>query len=441
MSGVRVFIGPIEVAGIANGLAQGLSGLGVSAELVLSFSHTFKYGGGGASRVAAIWQRIGSMRNNTPRDRLLSKGFWVLAHQIWSWLVLASFLPRFDTYIFLFGNTITNSRLELWLLKLLRKRLIFVYVGSDVRPPFIDGVWFPAGEGGAEEPDAAKACAMAKRFKRKIRLHERYADFLVNSPSTAQYHEKRFINWFAMGLPKVAPEGHSTRDATGSPRDGSVRILHSPSNPAIKGSLAIVEVVERLRARGHAIELVKIEGVSNEVVLRELARCDFVIDQLYSDTPMAAFATEAAHYGKPAVVGGYFAEEMADALRPEYIPPSLFVTPETLEAAVERLVVDKDFRETLGQRAREYVNSRWSAATVAGRYLELIYGRAEAAWWCDPQDVLYVGGCGMPQPHAARMVRALIERYGIASLQVSDKPRLEQAFAELAGRGARSAHD
>jgi glycosyltransferase involved in cell wall biosynthesis len=367
----------------------------------------------------------------------LSKGGWFLGHQIWSWLVLASSLPKFDAYIFLFGNTITNSRLELWLLKLLRKRMIFVYVGSDARPPFIDGVWFPAGE----EPAMAKACAMARRFKQKIRLHERYADFLVNSPSTAQYHEKKFINWFAMGLPKVAPEGHSTRDATGSPRDGSVRILHSPSNPAIKGSLAIVEVVERLRARGHAIELVKIEGVSNEVVLRELARCDFVIDQLYSDTPMAAFATEAAHYGKPAVVGGYFAEEMADAVRPEYIPPSLFVTPETLEAAVERLVVDKDFRETLGQRASEYVNSRWSAVKVAGRYLELIYGRAEAAWWCDPQDVLYVRGCGMPQAHAARMVRALIERYGMASLQVSDKPRLEQAFAELAGRGARSAHD
>lgn len=438
MSGVRVFIGPIEVAGIAHGLAKGFSELGVSAEVVLSFSHTFKYGGGGASRVAAIWQRIGSMRANTSRQRLLTKGFWVLVHQMWSWLVLVSSLPRFDAYIFLFGNTITNSRLELWLLKLLRKRLIFVYVGSDARPPFIDGVWFPPG--GAEEPDAAKARAMAKRFKQKLRLHERYADFLVNSPSTAQYHEKKFINWFVMGLPK-APAGHSTPNTVPPSPSGGVRILHSPSNPAVKGSAVIAAVVEKLRARGHAIELVKIEGASNEVVLRELARCDFVIDQLYSDTPMAAFATEAAHYGKPAVVGGYFAEEIADALRPECIPPSLFVTPETLEAAVERLVVDKDFREALGRRAREHMDSRWTAAKVAGRYLELIHGRAETAWWCDPQDVVYVRGFGMPQAHAARMVKAMIERYGMSSLQVSDKPRLEQAFAELAGFGARSAHD
>lgn len=436
---MKVFVGPIEVAGIAQGLVKGFSELGVPAELVLSFPHSFQYGCDRRFWIADVWQRIGLARANTPRHRLLRKGLWVLVHQIWGWLVLVSSLPRFDAFIFLFGNTITNSRLELWLLKLLRKRLIFVYVGSDARPPFIDGVWFPAG--GEEEPDTAKARAMAMRFKRKLRLHEYYADFLVNSPSTAQYHEKKFINWFAMGLPKVAPVDHSTLDAAGSLRDGSVRILHSPSSPAVKGSSAIVEAVERLRARGHAIELVKIEGVSNEVVLRELARCDFVIDQLYSDTPMAAFATEAAHYGKPAVVGGYFAEEIADVLRPEWIPPSLFVTPKTLEAAVERLVVDRDFRETLGRRAREHVKTRWSASQVAGRYLELIHGRAEAAWWCDPQNVLYVRGCGMPQAHAARMVRAMIERYGIAVLQVPDKPRLEQAFAELAGRGARSAHD
>lgn len=432
---MKIFVGPIEVAGIAQGLVKGFSELGVPAELVLSFPHSFQYECDRRSWIADVWQRIGLARANTPRHRLLRKGFWVLWHHMWSWLVLASSLPKFGAYIFLFGNTITNSRLELWLLKLLRKRLIFIYVGSDARPPFIDGVWFPAGGGG--EPDTAKACAMAQRFKRKLRLQERYADFLVNSPSTAQYHEKKFINWFFMGIPKTVPAVRSELDAADSFRDGRVRILHSPSNPTVKGSLAIVEAVERLRARGHAIELVKIEGASNEVVLRELARCDFVIDQLYSDTPMAAFATEAAHYGKPAVVGGYFAEEIADALPPECIPPSLFVTPKTLEAAVERLVVDSDFREALGRRAREHVNTRWSASRVAGRYLELIHGRAEAAWWCDPQKVLYVRGCGMPQAHAARIVRGVIERHGIAALQVSDKPRLEQAFADL----ARSAHD
>jgi hypothetical protein len=435
---MRVFIGPIEVAGIAHGLAKGFSELGISAEVVLAFSHTFKYGGGSASWLAVLWRRIGSIRAKTPRHQVLMKGVSILGHKVWSWLVLVSCLPKFDAYIFLYGNTITNSALELWLLKLLRKRLIFVYVGSDARPPFIDGVWFPDKWG--EEPNMEKAGAMARRFKQRLRLHERYADFLVNSPSTAQYHERRFINWFVMGLPK-ASAGRPKPNAAESSGEGVVRILHSPSSPTVKGSVAIVEVIERLRARGHTIELVKIEGASNEVVLHELVRCDFVIDQLYSDTPMAAFATEAAHYGKPAVVGGYFAEEIVDALKPECIPPSLFVTPENLEAAVERLVVDKDFREALGRSASEYVSARWSTAKVAGRYLELICGRARAEWWCDPQDVLYVRGFGMPQAHAACMVKAMIERYGISSLQVSDKPRLEQAFAELAGLGARSPDD
>lgn len=38
MSGVRVLIGPKEVAGITHGLTQGFSEHGVFAEVVLSFS-------------------------------------------------------------------------------------------------------------------------------------------------------------------------------------------------------------------------------------------------------------------------------------------------------------------------------------------------------------------------------------------------------------------
>ena len=46
-------------------------------------------------------------------------------------------------------------------------------------------------------------------------------------------------------------------------------------------------------------------GQPNSVVLEQLARCDFIIDQLYADFPMPGFATEAAWFGKPAVTAGY----------------------------------------------------------------------------------------------------------------------------------------
>ncbi|MDD0808781.1 hypothetical protein PSQ20_00385 [Curvibacter sp. RS43] len=346
-------------------------------------------------------------------------------------------LFRFNAFIFIFGSTITNSELELWLLRYFGRKIIFIYVGSDARPPFIDGVWFPASD---FPGDFERVSRMARKFKMRIALHEKYANYLVNSPSTAQYHERPYINWFAMGVPKASSvRGVGLEEGPIFKRP--VRILHSPSNPGVKGSQAIFSVLDNLRARGYEFELIKLQGVSNDVVLQELNACDFVIDQLYSDTPMAVFATEAAHFSKPAVVGGYFAEHIHRVLPEDMIPPSLYVVPSDLEAAIERMIVDVDFRLELGRRAFDFVQSKWMSDKVAARYLKLLQDQAEEGWWSDPQDIDYVCGVGMPEGHAANLVDGLIAHAGVTSLQVADKPRLEQAFVRLARSSVRAIHD
>lgn len=426
----RVFVGPVEIAGIAGALVEGLRALQVDAQVMLSIAHPFKYGDQSRSWLVSTWQRIGAARNATTRANLLRKLLLVAAHDLWGWLVLLRVITRFDAFIFIYGQTITNSAFELWLLKRLGKKIVFVYTGSDSRPPYMDGGWFP-GRVGDDLPSPATLLSTVRRCKRKLRLHERYADYLVNSPATAHFHERPYINWFALGIPKALPvcPGIAPQHAG---RPGPVRVLHGPSNPLVKGTAEILEVLERLRRKGHAIELVKIQGMPNEVVLQELARCDFIVDQLYADTPLAAFATEAAFFGKPAVVGGYFAEGIEQCLEPADIPPSLFVAPDDLESAIERLVVDSAFCLQLGEQARQFVLSRWSLTGVAGRYVQLLNGDIPGQWWCDPAEVRYLSGCGLPQGRSRRLVALLLEHFGASALQVQDKPGLERALVEFA---------
>lgn len=427
----KVFIGPVEVSGIATALAEGLRSLHVDAQVMLSIPHPFKYGDESRSWLVRTWQRIGAARNATTRANLLRKLLLVAAHDLWGWLVLLRFITRFDAFIFTYGQTITNSAFELWLLKRLGRKIIFVYTGSDSRPPYMDGGWFP-GRVGDDLPSPATLLGTVRRCKRKLRRHERYADYLVNSPSTAHFHERPYINWFVLGIPKmlpVFPQASRQQDC----RSESVRVLHGPSNPLAKGTAEILEVLERLRRKGHSIELVKIQGMPNEVVLKELARCDFIVDQLYADTPLAAFATEAAFFGKPAVVGGYFAEAIEQCLVPADIPPSLFVAPDDLEMAIERLVVDSAFRLQLGEQARQFVLSRWSLTGVAGRYLQLLNDDIPGQWWCDPAEVRYLNGSGLPGGRTRRLVGLLLDHFGASALQVEDKPWLESALVEFAG--------
>lgn len=426
----RVFVGPVEIAGITGALVEGLRVLQVDAQVILSIAHPFKYGDQSRSWLVGIWQQIGAARNATTRANLLRKLLLVAAHDLWGWLVLFRVINRFDAFIFIYGQTITNSAFELWLLRRLGKKIVFVYTGSDTRPPYMDGGWFP-GRVGDDLPSPETLLNTVRRCKSKIRLHERYADYLVNSPATAHFHERSYINWFALGIPKGLPvcTEISPHDAG---RQGLVRVLHGPSNPLVKGTAEINEVLERLRRKGHTIELVKIQDMPNKVVLQELARCDFIIDQLYADTPMAAFATEAAFFGKPAVIGGYFAKGIEQCLDPADIPPSLFVAPDDLESAIERLVVDSAFRLHLGEQARQFVLTRWSLTGIAGRYLQLLNDDIPGQWWCDPAEVRYLSGCGLPQGRSRRLVALLLEHFGASALQVQDKPGLERALVEFA---------
>ncbi|MGL4525513.1 MAG: hypothetical protein ACRCUC_00915, partial [Aestuariivirga sp.] len=303
----HIFIGPMEIAGIGAGLAHGLAALGHVPYLWLSAPHPFAYAAEAPPAIVAIWQRIGQWRQNTPRSNIVLKALLVILHWLWAWPVLALALRRCEAFIFLYGRSITGTRLELLLIKALRRRIIVICLGSDARPPYMDGSRRSAD---GRLPTPRRLARLSRQLKHQMRLHEAHADYIVNAPSTSQFQTRRYIDWFAMGLPRMLPSADSEQARP----EGRVRVLHSPSNPVLKGTPIILETIARLGAAGLPVDLVRIEKMPNAQVLRELASCDFVIDQLYSDSPMATFATEAAHFGKPAVVAGYFAAQMPEML-------------------------------------------------------------------------------------------------------------------------------
>jgi hypothetical protein len=423
MKDLRLFIGLSEISGYCSKLTEGMKSLGVNVRFVNLREHPFQYDVGEEWLLARVIQYCFKRYKSSK----LLKPFWGFIQVILRAVLLVRAAISYDVFIFGYGNSFLFLY-DLPLLKFLGKKIIFVFFGSDARPPYVNGAFTTS-----DDPRTVAECIRAARqSKRRIQRIERYADAVLSHPPFGLFHEKPYVLNAIVGFPFDFPDEYP---ATKSPRDPAVaRILHSPSNPTLKGTQHIRAAIERLREKGYAIEWVELTGQPNAVVLEELAHCDFIVDQLYSDWLMAGFSTEAAAAGKPSVVAGYDLVGIQNLLLPEATPPVVACHPDEIESGIEKLILDREYRLQLGKRAQAFVEAYWAAPQIATRFLRIVQGDVPAEWMYDPrnaQDIFLHGG-GVSEARLRSFLKVYIRQHGREALQLSDKPALEQAFVDFA---------
>jgi len=209
-----------------------------------------------------------------------------------SWFIRFSFFSRalfmFDIFYFFSGETLLTRKLrpfELRIYKLLNKKIIFHFVGSDIRSPkYIDWktkniISFLKGNDKKEKSE--------KWQKRLISDAEKYAEkIFVSTPDllsivkNAEYIPVFIdIENFYSDLKKIEPVKKN---------NDVIYILHAPSNKRLKGSIYIEKVLENIvKNTNYKIEflLPKKNGtgtysISRYKLFEYYKKADIVIDQM-----------------------------------------------------------------------------------------------------------------------------------------------------------------
>lgn len=415
-----VLVGMAETSGYCSQLAEGLRSIGVRADHVNLGPDPFGYASGAGRPLVRLVRGLARRRAQDARPRVA----WKALHRVAMTCLFVDAMVRYDAFVFRAGDSFFALR-DLPLLRRLGKRIIVVFFGTDSRPVYMSGAEVARGVVGRE---AARVTAGKRALVERI---ERSASEIVCHVMTAQLHRRRAVAFLHVGIPRRVPsEPVRPMPEAGVPR--TMRVLHAPSNPAGKGTAIIREAVERVRARGIDVELTILTGRPNHEVLEALDRCDFVIDEVHSDTAMAGFAAEAAARGRPAVVGGYGWDELRRLTPDDVLPPSHLAHPDRMEEAIARLAEDHAYRRELGARARTFIEERWSPHAVAERMLRVIDGSAPPDWRFDPRAVIHPYGAGITVDALRRSVRSVLDEAGREGLRVTDKPELEGSLLALA---------
>jgi Glycosyl transferases group 1 len=433
----RVFLGPLEVAGYVNSLFCGMKEIGLECDFVEFSAHRFGYRKDAhyVPLMIRVSRRLVGWRRKLGRIAGLPCTAGIHLAMV---LFLIQAIFRYDVFIFAYGQSLLPANLDLPVLRLFGKRTIMILgFGTEARPAWCDGVH--QSKDGTVELPISSIRDYARTAKRRVSRCEKWCSIIVGAPySTSPFATRPMVNWFALGFPAII-ENLATGTAAGgdNQRPGQlrekVRILHIPSHPAAKGSPEIRKAIASLKQKGHPIDFVELVDRTHAEVISEVLRCDFVVDQIYSDTPMAGFATEAAACGKAAVVGGYGLELLRRFVPDAMWPPTFCCSPESIEAAIEELIRNPEYRTALGESARKFVHDRWGSQKVAERYASLAEGDVPDEWMIDPGEVVYLHGFGQPADVTRRKIRELVGNFGVGSLQLAHRPELQERCLEFAG--------
>jgi hypothetical protein len=436
LEGKTLFVGPQDIACFASRMAEGLAEGGARVMLYRQVVEPFHPKMDYHRNVDVLFDQ--AIKRASAK---LGKG-WLL--NLWGSLCLMfykllAFLKALiwaDACLFIGGRGFIGYPLDYLVLRLFGKKVIHFYVGTASRPRYLSG--FARDVLKAEEPPVKQTRKLVRRVLRqskRVKAVARFASMVVENPLCGHFHPKPFINYFQLGVPVGRYFGEPDSDGPTNQHDEATRVFHCPSAPEVKGTHAIVATMERLKGDGHSIDFVNRSGIPHPEVLDEIRGSHFVIDQLYSDAPLAGFATEAVALGKTPIVGGYGWEILRQGLPLKLFPSSAVCHPDALGDKILELAKDPAKSEVMAKEARGFLNTEWSGIAFSHRISQLLTGKIPDDWWIQPSDVCYLHGMGLSESEVRRILCWVIDLEGEDALCLNHLPNLKQNMIRFA-RGA-----
>jgi hypothetical protein len=252
-----------------------------------------------------------------------------------------------DLFI-IYAPAVLPSNLYYPILKLLGKKIITPFWGSDIR------YWYAFSEEmrsfGVQEEMLPFFEYVRSRSggsywdkKRTTRVAEKYSDLIITQPDTGQLLTKPYMR---ANVPLDLSQYKFNVPGRAKPL-----ILHAPSIPEAKGTDIVLNVIKELKEEGLEFEFRLIEKMQNKELRDLLADSDIVVDELYAAT-VAGLSAEAMATGNTVLV-----RYMSDYCKVPAGCPAINVNKFTLKDNLRQIILDVDRRKKLAGLGRPYVEN------------------------------------------------------------------------------------
>ena len=332
---MRVLHAPTNPAGQATTISRAQRDLGIESDVLVFNKSVFAFD-------VDIDLKMDSRPWGT---RTLSKK--------WNFLKCAR---RYDIFHFHYGRSLLPKNLDLSLLRIMGKKTVMQYWGSDVIQIDVAKKYTLLSEETLKQ--VIPGLNDEKQRKRIARMEKKVDASIVGDYSLLPFSPDSKVIRQALDLASFPFVGCE-------PKSGDVNIVHAPTNRLIKGTDEIIAAVERLKKDGHKVNLTMVENMPHSEAIEVFKKADIVIDDVLQG-PYGLVAMECMALGKPVL--GRIDEHFVDMYKDLPIVNS---NPGNLYENLKMLVLDSRMRLELGKRGRAYVEANHDAKMIARQFIDM----------------------------------------------------------------------
>ncbi|QWV97029.1 glycosyltransferase [Geomonas nitrogeniifigens] len=306
-----------------------------------------------------------------------------------------------DVFIFQWARTsLLPNHADYPFIKKAGKKIISCFVGSDVRDTGAYKQWYVDGRRFLEKLPFPEDPVVNPLFS--MRMAELHSEIILSQPNQSVLGVRPYHHFF---LPMELSLYRQHIPAREVPV-----VVHAPSKSWLKGTDVIMAALETLKQQGVRYELRFLEGLPNDVVIKELINADVLIDELYF--PL---------HGKLSLEGLACGCAVVNGDREDYEPfpaerPFWYVNPDNIVERLRQLLTDRDLRIRLALEGGPYMKMHHDHVRVMQRVMDKLEQGENCR--CDHYPTFFTGGYRLPDGEAipAELVGAttqLVRRWGL----------------------------
>jgi glycosyltransferase involved in cell wall biosynthesis len=289
-----------------------------------------------------------------------SKGLKGILNKIRNRLLCLCWFFKYNTFHFYYGTTLFPNQLDLPFYSFFGKKVIFEYLGNDVQGYRVSLEKYKWTNVNYFIPEH-EAQAYDKRIKDRLVNELKYADkILVCAPVYSEFALSSEVLPLAIDLHVFDYKPLKIRD--------NIKIMHAPTHRGFKGTLFIIEAINKLIQEGYAIELDLVEGVTHAELRERYASCDLFVDQILGGWYGTA-SIEAMAIGRPVVA--FMRDTYYQYVDYKLTIPVISADPDTIYEVLKDLIIHKERLPILGAQSREFVELIHDQDKVCNRLITI----------------------------------------------------------------------